>query len=285
MPLQVAGPLDRSSPLSCLRSLGLLDTSFGTGEDSLFGDSAHCFEHYDMLEARHGAAKLLAESWTTLGGVDILQAARGFVFTCAQQRGSLALSLANVAGSPATYRLSEGPDEVYAQQTSPLVVCGIRACGLAGRDQAVAMISTNQATRLADVMIYDPFWNGSPESTALVANAGHHIKEWMKQALGPGWGVRVETLTAYEVPAAISLALFSPGHCRRLARFWIFAVCLLKAYMPFATADEIIGGLVREMGAPGMPGTVKTVELVIKNIRRLVVCGSHPALRPSKKDV
>lgn len=270
VPLRIPGAVDRSSPLRCLRSLGLLDSSSAAADDSLFGDAAHCFEHYDMLEARHGAARLLAEVWTTLGGVDILEASRGFVLSCPS------------GPMDGGWRLTEGPDEVYAQQTSPLVVCGIRACGV--KDQAVAMISTNPGTRLADVLVYDPFWSGAPESSALVANSAHHIRNWMKQALGPGWGVRVESLTAYEVPRAISLALFAASYCRRLSRFWIFAVCLLKAYMPFATAEELITGLVREMAGPGMQGTVKTVELIIKNTRR-IVCGSHPALSTSKKDV
>ena len=228
--------LDRSSPLNCLKSMGLYVSG----------------EHAEPRIKDIDETKIMSTIWTAFGGVDIFM-----------------LDEPLVVRYVGNYKFitAEGPREIAECKlsTCTLFVCKIRLIKAENVTlHAKSMISIDHTNHIADVCVYDPKWTYS----TTLCYAGESIKGWLRAALGPGWGVRVETLTEREVPRDIMYSFYDTEERKLLCKLWIFMICLLKTYFPHMQGIDIATSIVLDSSKDSI-GVVAVLLDVFHNMEEL----------------
>jgi hypothetical protein len=233
--IQETTKLDKSSPFMCLKSMGLLT-----------GPAGHRWP-LEGINMDMEFSQAMSNIWTRVGGVDI----------------ALLGEPINIKKDEAGFTVTNGPRAVLecTKSVCSIHICKIRIVSGSSTINATAMFSVDYPNHIADVCIYDPKWMYSTALCYATAN----VKNWVRLALGPGWGVRVETLTETEIPLDILNAPHSVEYRKRFSRLWIFLICLLKTYFPHMTGSEISRSIAEDAVKNGF-GLVSLLLTVLSNV-------------------
>jgi hypothetical protein len=165
-------PVDLASPISCLASMGLLDSvadaSAGDGDAGLVAIA-------DALDSA-----FVADMWArVLGGVSVGLLTDGLVI---RADGSV-----------------EGPDRPDAVlRCARVTFC--RVADLRDGGRCLFAVAMDAAARVADVCVYDP--SGGPRDEGRLRAMAAAVGDWMRtsSALGEGWGLRMEVVCRATMP-------------------------------------------------------------------------------------
>ena len=150
--------LDKSTPLACLESMGLLaPVAAGAPSD------AECMATIN----ERGFASVSTAMWKDIGGIDATYLNDPIVFL---KTGEI-----------------EGPCDVADLERSPIVFCRAK-CGKTLRT-CMIMFAIDRVGKIADLCAYDPKGDVTEENLyQMVGTAG----AWLRELLGEGWGLRME---------------------------------------------------------------------------------------------
>lgn len=184
--------IDKSTPMSCLQSMGLMDAADGGGSST----PTDIARKNKEIEAA-GFAEASVKMWRSIGGVDT-------TYVC----------------SPINLRTNgevDGPADIADLERSP-VVCVRTRCGRTGKS-VMAAFAINRVGRIADICVYDPLAEATEENMYQMAGT---LGAWLRDMLGEGWGLRIE----------VYHERYAPTEIPELSRFWLFLMCLIKMYLP-----------------------------------------------------
>lgn len=152
--------VDTSSPLQCLRSMGLLSLSSEKKKEEE--------EEEKKRECVSVSFESVAAAWETVGGVRIGMIREPTEFS---REGKLVRS--GVSGKKAL-------------TTAPMTICTVRISGEGG---ATVIVSANRTSGVVDVCSYDP---SGVASEGFLYDASELACDWVRSVLGDGWGMRAE---------------------------------------------------------------------------------------------
>jgi hypothetical protein len=166
MPKKIA--VDTSTPMSCLKSMGLLGVEPGGDRQ---GDAAHI-----IIESN--ASDIASSVWFRVGGVRLAHLTETVIV---HDNGDV-----------------EGPCDYECLRNGSPTFCKTRYAKT-GSD-VMTMISASAFSKVADVCVYDPKRTATEETLYSVAGA---IGSWIRVLLGDGWGIRIEVYCDKYSPSEI----------------------------------------------------------------------------------
>lgn len=160
--------IDCSTPLGCIRSMGLLDTNNTPTADQ--GALVSLFEHK--------GSEVAAAMWTHIGGAKI-----------AHHKDVI---------------LIHGPEDVEGMEDAselehaPITFCVAK--DVVSGQMVSAIFSVNRLSHVADVCVFDPTNRTAEEKLYYIMGA---MGFWTRHILGPGWGLRMEVYHQRYSPSEI----------------------------------------------------------------------------------
>jgi hypothetical protein len=158
--------IDRTTPMSCLKSLGLLEPKRATSD-----------EIAAMLSKAHDISTCV-KVWKNAGGVSA-------TFLCDR------IDVGD--------REVSGPSDLADFEKSPITFCRVREAEGPHRN-AICLFSVSRSNKIADICLYDP--TGDAPEECLYRMAGG-VGSWLREALGEGWGIRTEVFHERYSPSEI----------------------------------------------------------------------------------
>lgn len=224
--IPVKRTVDKSTPMSCLKSMGLLSQ-----DDTGLMEPATESELADLQ--RKGLGDVSATVWDAVGGVEATYIREPIVL---RPGGDV-----------------DGPSDVADLERAPIVYC-LATCHRT-KKTVVVIFALNRASHTADVCVYDPL--GPAPAGATEENMYEitgTLGAWLRDLLGDGWGLRMEVYHERYAPTELA-------GIDGMSGFWLFIVCLLKMYLPHVRMVDTQAAL--RVECLSMSLTIKDVVMAV----------------------